>query len=480
MLLAPAEADVQRSGRFGGAHLIDAVVEDGRIIHYQTVRSSEPSCVQSTATGGANEIRVTMFLSFFWATRCQQDVLSTFRTATAVDLIEANQPWANAEVAMVTQVVAWYVVCNGIKFTGCPRANLIDMEEAAVKSMFVAEMESVLSRMTSFCAPGGRAGRRGCAIATNSWSDPGPTLMAMFQGYNNEITKAMLSKQSATFRSVDIFALGASMPGETYLGHGSQILHIWTWQALLGGFCTSASATPGSQIEFEGALCWREDASLDLCTSYTRTVLWQCMNSQLCVHRLKPSSTTMATTMATTLATTTGTQDMVFSPVDGGIDRACRGATPGDNSADHYTVVSGVTSVAACQLECTRTEACIGIEHSGSRCEVWTRAGGIQASIELAGFTCLSYGGLSSTTATTTSTRNLAPLFEPVDGGEGRACRGGSMSDNAPSNYLVMSGVQDIGGCRRECVQAASCVGIEYSPGRCEVWIRPDGINATV
>ena len=30
------EADVQRSGRFGGAHLIDAVVEDGRIIHYQT------------------------------------------------------------------------------------------------------------------------------------------------------------------------------------------------------------------------------------------------------------------------------------------------------------------------------------------------------------------------------------------------------------------------------------------------------------
>ena len=43
---------------------------------------------------------------------------------------------------MVTQVVAWYVVCNGIKFTGCPRANLIDMEEAAVKSMFVAEMET--------------------------------------------------------------------------------------------------------------------------------------------------------------------------------------------------------------------------------------------------------------------------------------------------------------------------------------------------
>jgi len=489
MLLAPAEADVQRSGRFGGAHLLDAVVEDGQIIHYRTVRSSEASCIQSTPTGGQNEteckriyasalqeapqpngkklVRVTMFLSFFWA-----------RTGTAVDLIEGDQAWAGADVAMVVQVVAWYVVCNGIKFTGCPRSNLIDMEEGLVKSMFVAEMGAVLDRMTPFCAPGGRAGHRGCAIATNSWSDPGPTLMAMFQGYNSEVIEAMRPLRSATFRSVDIFALGGSMPGETLQGHGSQILHIWTWQALLGGFCPAASATPGSQIQFQGPLCWRRDASLDSCTAYTRTVLWQCMNSMLCSHRLldKPGSTT-----ATSETTTTTRNEKVFLPVDGGDNRACRGQAPGDNSASYYTVVSGITSLAACQDECIRSEACVGIEHSGSRCEVWTRTAGIGASIQLAGFRCLSYGAVTTTTTTTTaSTRSLSSLFEPVDGGGDRACRGASIADNAPENYVVVPGVLNLGDCQYECMQVAACVGLEYSSGRCEVWTRPEGIQASL
>ncbi|CAE7219039.1 Ftsj3 [Symbiodinium sp. CCMP2592] len=488
MLLAPAEADVQRSGRFGGAHLLDAVVEDGQIIHYRTVRSSEASCIQSTPTGGQNEteckriyasalqeapqpngkrVRVTMFLSFFWA-----------RTGTAVDLIEGDQAWAGADVAMVVQVVAWYVVCNGIKFTGCPRSNLIDLEEGLVKSMFVAEMGAVLDRMTPFCAPGGRAGHRGCAVATNSWSDPGPTLMAMFQGYNSEVVEAMRPLRSATFRSVDIFALGGSMPGETLQGHGSQILHIWTWQALLGGFCSAASATPGSQIQFQGPVCWRRDASLDSCTAYTRTVLWQCMNSMLCSHRLldKPSTTTTARSETTT----TEGNEKVFLPVDGGENRACRGQAPGDNNASYYTVVSGITSLAACQNECirSRAEACVGIEHSGSRCEVWTRRAGIGASIQLTGFTCLSYGTV--TTTTTTSTRSLSSLFEPVDGGVDRACRGASIGDNAPENYVVVPGVLNLGDCQYECMQVATCVGVEYSLGRCEVWTRPEGIQASL
>ncbi|CAE7444785.1 unnamed protein product [Symbiodinium natans] len=570
MLLAPAEADVQRRGRYGGAHLLDAVVEDGVLIYYETVRSSEASCIQSTAGGGSNEtecrsiyssslqnapppngrrIRVTMFLSFFWA-----------RTGTAMDLVEADRSWATAEVAMVVQVVAWYVVCNGIKFTGCPRSNLIDMEEAAVKAMFVTEMEAVLDRMAPFCEPGGRAGQRGCAVATNSWSDPGPTLMAMFQGYNSEVTKAMQPRKSSTFRLVDIFALGATMPGETYLGHGSQILHIWTWQALLGGFCAASSATPGRQMEFEGPVCWRKDASLDSCTAYTGTVLWQCMNSMLCVHRLldKPTTSQITTTSsidsfapvdggadracrgagagdnsasyynvisaasllackeecirteacvgieysasrcevwtrpegiqasvhlagftclsyASPLATTTTTTR--FAPVDGGADRACRGAGAGDNSASYYNVISAA-SLLACKEECIRTEACVGIEYSASRCEVWTRPEGIQASVHLAGFTCLSYASPLATT--TTTTRMSATLFEAVDGGINRACRGASASDNAPANYVAISGVRNLGDCQIECTQVAACVGIEFSNGRCEVWIRPGGIQASV
>ena len=36
MMLAPSEAGDQRTGRFGGAHLLDVVIEDGVIIHYAT------------------------------------------------------------------------------------------------------------------------------------------------------------------------------------------------------------------------------------------------------------------------------------------------------------------------------------------------------------------------------------------------------------------------------------------------------------
>ena len=144
-------------------------------------------------------------------------------------------------------------------------------------------------------------------------------------------------------------------------------------------------------------------------------------------------------------------------------------------------MVSGITSLAACQDECIRSEACVGIEHSGSRCEVWTRTAGIGASIQLAGFRCLSYGAVTTTTTTTTtSTRSLSSLFEPVDGGGDRACRGASIADNAPENYVVVPGVLNLGDCQYECMQVAACVGLEYSSGRCEVWTRPEGIQASL
>lgn len=73
-----------------------------------------------------------------------------------------------------------------------------------------------------------------------------------------------------------------------------------------------------------------------------------------------------------TATTTTTTKDR-FAAVDGGVGRACRGSSAGDNKASYYTVVSGVTSLLACKEECLLAEACVGIEHSGSRCEVWTR-----------------------------------------------------------------------------------------------------------
>ena len=190
-----------------------------------------------------------------------------------------------------------------------------------------------------------------------------------------------------------------------------------------------------------------------------------------------------ATVPPTSQVTTTSIVDN-FVPVDGGVDRACRGAASSDNNPNYYTVVSGVESLLACKEECIRAEACVGIEHSGSRCEVWTRPEGIQASINLAGFTCLSYASSLATTVTTTTaattTGAISNLFEAVDGGINRACRGASTSDNNPANYAVVSGVQQLGDCQAECMKVVGCVGIEFSVGRCEVWIRADGIQATI
>jgi len=149
-----------------------------------------------------------------------------------------------------------------------------------------------------------------------------------------------------------------------------------------------------------------------------------------------------------------------FFPVDGGFGRACRGATKGDNSPAHYQVVVA-TSLRECQDACLGEPACHGIEYSRGRCELWTRAEGIGTSAEVHGFMCL----------------HLLKGFAAVDGGQDRVCRGASASDNFGSYFEVIqsSGIQS---CAAACAEQ-KCQGIEFSPGRCEIWVRPEGIGAT-
>jgi len=489
MMLAPSEAGEQRTGRFGGAHLLDAVIEDGVIIHYETVRSWLDTCEQSTAHGAVDEnacrmtyaealakapsysskrIRLTMFLSFYWA-----------RTGTAMDLIESNEAWAAAKVNLLVQVVAWYVVCNGIKCTCCHRPQLIDLPEDVVVEMYKNESAPILNRLSHFCSPAGRAGVHGCAVATNSYTNAGGTLNAMFNRYNGELTKALESRRTNTLRYVDIYSLGAAMPDETVNGHGTQILQQWTWQALLGGFCP-ISARSETEVRFDGPLCWQNSvADLEECktyTSYTGTQLWQCLNSRACTL-----SVVSPTTMTMTTTSTMTSIPYRFEAVDGGLGRACRGSSPGDNSANHYNVVSG-DSLEDCKKQCVEQEDCVGVEYSMNRCEVWTRQQGIEASIALGGFTCLRliWNAATSTSVPITTTNTISQYFSPVDGGSGRACRGASTSDNLPSNYYVIGGILQLEKCQEACLQASPCVGIEFSGGRCEVWTRPDGIQASI
>lgn len=191
------------------------------------------------------------------------------------------------------------------------------------------------------------------------------------------------------------------------------------------------------------------------------------------------STTRVATSATPTTTTTTSAATPLFSPVDGGDGRACRGRSARDNSATYYEVVSGVTQLGDCKAKCVATAGCVGIEHNPrgrGRCEVWTRSEGIQASIPLPGFTCLRLGEPSTT-------RPIGSLgtFESL--GADTACRGASPRDNSPNYYLLFSGAS-LDFCKRQCASSEGCQGIEFSGvssrGRCEVWTRAIEANAAV
>eukprot|EP00931_Biecheleriopsis_adriatica_P021622 TRINITY_DN14093_c0_g1_i1.p1 TRINITY_DN14093_c0_g1~~TRINITY_DN14093_c0_g1_i1.p1 ORF type:complete len:862 (-),score=116.59 TRINITY_DN14093_c0_g1_i1:110-2353(-) len=167
-----------------------------------------------------------------------------------------------------------------------------------------------------------------------------------------------------------------------------------------------------------------------------------------------------------------------FQPVDGGEGRACRGASPSDNDPSYYRLQSADT-VSACESKCLEISECVGIEYNAKtkRCEVWTRPSGIRSSRAVAGFVCFRHA-VSSWATTMTTTRTGS--FQPVDGGESRACRGASPRDNDPSYYRLQS-ADTVSAWESKCLEISECVGIEYNARikRCEVWIRPFGIQSS-
>eukprot|EP00438_Fugacium_kawagutii_P011865 Skav208120 [mRNA] locus=scaffold1223:27752:32990:- [translate_table: standard] len=158
--------------------------------------------------------------------------------------------------------------------------------------------------------------------------------------------------------------------------------------------------------------------------------------------------------------------DCAFKPVDGGKDRACRGANESDNLDSHFTVHLSWpenSSVESCQDLCQNTLGCKGIEFRLGACEIWMVAEGIQASVWAAGRTCMRY-----------------EPFESVDGFTDRVCRGINATDSAEEYFDIYSPVQapTLEACQNLCSETVGCQGIEYR-GWCEVWTRPGGITAT-
>lgn len=100
----------------------------------------------------------------------------------------------------------------------------------------------------------------------------------------------------------------------------------------------------------------------------------------------------------------------LWSPVDGGVHRACRGNAPDDyNLHSDYEVFEQVSSIDSCKSKCelsTTTIGCAGISYSEGeqRCEVWIRL--IEESVRAIGFLCLRHVP-STTTQTTVTTTSL-------------------------------------------------------------------------
>eukprot|EP00931_Biecheleriopsis_adriatica_P003404 TRINITY_DN104_c1_g1_i3.p1 TRINITY_DN104_c1_g1~~TRINITY_DN104_c1_g1_i3.p1 ORF type:complete len:249 (-),score=18.91 TRINITY_DN104_c1_g1_i3:312-1034(-) len=87
----------------------------------------------------------------------------------------------------------------------------------------------------------------------------------------------------------------------------------------------------------------------------------------------------------------------------------------------------------------------------------------------------------TSYAASSTSNPASAGTFDPVDGGSGRACRGASTGDNDASHYILFTGVPSLDDCKAKCLREPLCRGVEHSGnGRCEVWTRLAGIQASV
>jgi len=213
--------------------------------------------------------------------------------------------------------------------------------------------------------------------------------------------------------------------------------------------------------------------------------------------------------------------DKLFSPVDGGVGRACRRTSREDNENVYYDIdkLATAASFDECLGLCfTHPTGCFGVEHIPfrleHRCEIWQTR--IMATRPLETATCLRHenwlavpncclrgscgaackklgklGSLDKPNCMKLGGQWCEPaspwyrIFVPVEGGVDRCCRGADETDNSEAYYTIHTlGIKDtITQCKLLCADTAGCQGIEYlelaKGPRCEVWTRPQGIGAT-
>lgn len=510
---------------FGSYNFLDFVLEDGQVSYFNAVNYSVKTCSQNTT--GLNDqeqrckeiyaselakaphptsrkVRVTMAITFFWE-----------RARSIIDIVEADVAWKEAKVGYVAQVVAWYLVCQNIKFYLCPRKELKSDTEDETFAKFKSEMESVLDYMETTCAPSGRAGRGfGCVVATNSFTETTGPLLSAFTRFNQQVLESMAPHATPTFRALDVFEVGASMPRETIAGHGSQVLHLWVWTMIFGGWCPAEYQADSWMVSFQGVLCWAGNAEPSLCPRISYGNDWHCINSIPCVMKPVQAIETTPTPDKILVTFKVGMQDQTVSPagvhVAGSFqdwDPAATKLLDSDQDGVHeltlallpgfyeFKFINGDSwdNVEYVPLECQEA----GSGHSNRFLSVESGSFGTTVHVCFAGCapcapkpqtttmqpsTVTATSQIHGTTVTLTATGvSTIPEhhFVPVDGGVGRACRGSSNTDNRAEHYAVYSDA-NLSDCKARCELTRGCVGVEYSTDRCEVWNRSGGIQASI
>jgi len=293
LLVPGALSPIDDHASMGSATVIDLVIEDGNVTYKNSVKlaicTPEPfgqACrkailaeVAKVPPYSPRATRITQFVAQYWD-----------HVDAALDAVEADTAWTEGQVALITQVSAWYIYCSVKGVEWCPRKELLSKMDEAGLDNFVSDMMQVVPRLENFCGPDGRAGVRGCVVGTTSWQNPPPGRQTMWYGrYNDAIKEAIRPIASPTLRLIDFWELGMAMPTECIGGHGSPVANLWSWQVMLAGFCPKGEASDGSFAAFEGAMCYAAEAEMSKCPYYKeecphtfRCERWECASSVPC------------------------------------------------------------------------------------------------------------------------------------------------------------------------------------------------------
>ncbi|CAL1126055.1 unnamed protein product [Cladocopium goreaui] len=176
--------------------------------------------------------------------------------------------------------------------------------------------------------------------------------------------------------------------------------HFQAVDGAIGRVCRGLTPTDNANIYFTVRVANSTDQCKQLCRDYPgckgiefaiasgRCEIWlreggilasNSMDGFECWRYVDPSAGSTLPNITTTLMPH---RLMYFEGLDGGPtqDRVCRGGTIYDNRAEYFSVY-WTSTLEGCKSQCVEISDCKGIEYASSfgRCEVWTRAEGIQA-----------------------------------------------------------------------------------------------------